>query len=42
MRSNINFRKRLTRSPLGDGAKTATILNAPCFKVQRNVKQTNS
>ena len=29
MRNNVNFSKLLIRSSLGDGGKTATILNAP-------------
>ena len=28
MRNNVNFSKHFTRSPLGDGGKTAAILNA--------------
>ena len=29
MRNNLNFSKCLTRSPSGDGGKTATTLNTP-------------
>ena len=31
MRNNVNFSGHLTRSPSGDGGKTAAILNAPLY-----------
>ena len=36
MRNKVNFSKGLTRSPLGDGGKTATNLNAHAQSTQKD------